>query len=283
MPFRVEHIRISGKTSLRNTGASETGAASGEKPPEVGDRYFLASRHLIGIDVDGVSIPAVKVKPHEPSGEEQKFKNRVDNAYNYYQAKQFKRAYNMFRNLAETELGKKDWKTQYYLAKIARKFSELAIAFPAAKLAVTLAKTKKEIKNGQTLLRDLESLFGPVTFQKSKMQKSETTTGYIAIEAEPLINQKKKEVQGKLLDYLNKTPLSFPVTLYLPFGQYKVNEVPFDVIKNNPSPNISVVIDPLPDDYTYLGEIGVGLGILLLITGGFMAQSKQTIDTGGEK
>lgn len=284
MPFRVQHIPIPQETSFKSYEAAKTGAPSKKSVSAVRDRYFLASRHLIGFGdgVEETSGPAPTAQPEKFAEEERAFKDRVNQAHEYFKNKQFKRAHHMFLNLAKTEMGRKNWKTQYYLAVVARKLSDLATAFPAARLAVNISQSKLEETKGKKLLTELENLFGPVTFQKSKNQKSEETKGYISIVAKQLVNKDKKEVHQKLVDYLNKTPLSFPTTLYLPFGDYEVNEVPLIVNRDNPNQQISVVIDPAPEDRTYVGEIVIGAGMLLLIAGGFMAHGEQPINIGGE-
>ena len=174
--------------------------------------------------------------------------------------------------------GDRDFLTAFYRAKAAYKLLVLELAFSMAATAESLAgdDERKKVSVSQ-LVTEMSSLYGPVTF---KAAKGETNAqGRIFFEAKTgIINRAKKQRFSAIRDRFRSTDVKLPATVYLPYGTYTANKVPFAIEQGAEKPPeleifLQVVVGPDDDDsamWWYVGiggavVAGLGVGALLLL------------------
>lgn len=157
--------------------------------------------------------------------------------------------------------GDEDFQTHFILAKASYELLRLERTFPAAQAAAELAESDRETARSEALLKELRAFYGGVKLTKAP--EARTDQGYVYLEdTGGLINKRKKEVFGTLRErYRNEASL-LPVTIYLPFGKYTANRVPFETQKDEVA---EILI--IPDAEAADG----GLGALWWVVGGTAA------------
>ncbi len=128
--------------------------------------------------------------------------------------------------------GQDHFKAHMLLARAYYETLVLERAFPMAERAVELADDEDD-ERGATRFRDvLSERFGGVTFRKAPEQKGALKGGLIHLEDRGgLIDPKKKKLFARIAERFRETPVTLPITLYLPFGSYAANRAPFSIEK----------------------------------------------------
>lgn len=155
-------------------------------------------------------------------------KAREEAIWQYRQSKggTWKLALSDLKEVAKTPQGNGDWKTWYWLAKIANELNDIETAIPAARRALELAGSetiKREKSNA--LVRYLEYSFVPVTFYI--LGEEDQTLARIKLETvQSIINKHLRTVFQNLQERLREG-VELPATFYLPRGQYRANGIEF--------------------------------------------------------
>jgi len=164
--------------------------------------------------------------------EQASFTKLQQQGLHYFNRKMYGPAIKTLEQAAATPRGKKDYRTQYTLARAYYEQLILEKAVPAALLAVELASTDANKEKAQAFLDGLTESFGAVTFQKDPEQKTELKETYIHLKDQGgLINEAKKKVFQSIQKRFLETKVPLPITLYLPFGRYTANGAPFETKK----------------------------------------------------
>lgn len=143
------------------------------------------------------------------------------------------------------EEGVDDFQTHLILAKATYELMRLERTFPMAIEAADLADGERQKAKADALLKELRSFYGGVKLQKAP--EARTDQGYVYLEdTGGLINQRKKEVFGKLRQRYRTESSLLPVTIYLPFGKYTANRVPFET-KEGEVAEILIIPDADPE------------------------------------
>jgi len=191
--------------------------------------------YLAGVLATGPLLVARVARAEDEAAEQVDHKALREQAIHYYRqskGKLWQRSLDLLKKAAATEKGGKDWKTNYWLAKIANEQNILEEAFPAAKRSLELSKSSGHKKKSQALVRYLRKSFAGVKFSQDERQKKTLQEGYIILDVDkPLINKQKKAVFTAIKDRFAKTKVKLPKTLYLPFGEYRANGAPFKIEK----------------------------------------------------
>lgn len=146
--------------------------------------------------------------------------------------------------------GKRDPMVHYYLAKIYYDRMVLEKAVPLAARADELAKTEEQRKKTTPLAKALTGQFGGVTFKASIETPPRLYEGYIRLEDRgKLIGKQKRAVFDHVRDRFWEKPVSLPITLYLPHGDYAANRIPFTVDGERVETVDLVLYDPNPGRY----------------------------------
>jgi len=152
-----------------------------------------------------------------------------DQGAHYLQLKRFDAAQLRLEQASRLPGGEEDFKTHLLLARVYYAQLVLERAFPAARKAVDLAMNDQQRERSVRLLETMDKAFGGVTLTQAEEQVGRVKTGHLhLVDAGGLINVKKKEQFHQIRDHFDETPVELPVTIYLPFGRYTVNLVPFE-------------------------------------------------------
>ena len=217
------------------------------------------------------------------------FKAAREQAIHYYRQNKtlFVRAVGLLRDAAKTPDGGKDWKTTYWLAKIANENNILEEAFPWAKVSLANAKNDGQRQKSDAIVQYLSKSFGGVTFTQDERQTKTLKAGYIIIDVErPLINKQKKEVFAAIKERFGKTKVELPKTLYLPFGEYRANGAPFKIQKGEEAKAVLFLFaEPGGEggmSWPVIAGIGVGAAALVAGVGAliFITDDHQKFEVG---
>lgn len=177
--------------------------------------------------------------------------------------------------------GKADFLTVYYRAMTYYKMLLLETAFEMVKAAEPLAGDDGRRMAKVSELRDeMKSLYGGVTF---KAAKGETNAkGRIFFEAKTgIINKEKKKRFKAIRERFRSTDIKLPTTVYLPYGAYTANKVPFELKPEDEAPPVleiflQVVVEE-DDGMGVWGWVGIGVGAAAAVGGVIFAM---TADSG---
>lgn len=181
----------------------------------------------------------------------------------------------------KSKKGKADFLTVYYRAMTYYKMLLLETAFEMVKAAEPLAGDDGRRAAKVSELRDeMKSLYGEVTF---KAAKGETNAkGRIFFEAKTgIINKEKKKRFKAIRERFRSTDIKLPTTVYLPYGAYTANKVPFELKPEDEAPPVleiflQVVVEE-DDGMGVWGWVGIGVGAAAAVGGVIFAM---TADSG---
>lgn len=202
----------------------------------------------------------------------------------YYKKGIYKQAKVRLDRAHKNKKGKVDFLTVYYRGLTYYKMRLLETAFEmvekAGKLAADDAKRAAKVAELQT---EMKSLYGAVTF---KAAKGETNAkGRVFFESKTgIINKEKKKRFMAIRERFRSTDIKLPTTVYLPYGAYTANKVPFELQPDQEKPPVleiflQVVVDEEGDGMGVWGWVGIGVGAAALVGGALFAF---TGDSGGE-
>ncbi len=122
-----------------------------------------------------------------------------------------------------------DFQTHFFLARVHHELGELEPAFIEAEKAVEHAGDEEQAKQAKEFRDGLKSFYGEVVFHSAGPEAG-PKRGYLVLEAQsPFIRPEKKRGYQQVRKRYLTTVVSLPRTVYLPPGQYKCNDVPFNV------------------------------------------------------
>jgi len=170
----------------------------------------------------------------QDDSEDGAFRGDRDRAIHYYRKGFLDAALAELEKAVEAPGGTEDYKTNYFLAKVLYDKLIIERAIPSAERAVKLADSDREQSQSKALLKRMSDFFGGVTLTKAPEASSDE--GFIhLVDAGGLINTRKKQVFEQMAERFGAKKSKLPVTLYLPFGQYTANRIPFATKKGGVS------------------------------------------------
>lgn len=179
----------------------------------------------------------------------------------YFKKKLYKQALGTL-NKAYAKGGKTDFRTVYYLAQTSYKLLLLENAFARAKDAEKLAGAdEKALASTKELLDEMSAFYGGVTFTAAKGETN--AKGRIFFEAKTgIINKEKKQRFNAIRERFRSTDVTLPATVYLPYGDYTANKVPFALVQGEEPPTLEIflqiVVDDTADDSNLWWYVGIG-------------------------
>ena len=196
----------------------------------------------------------------------------------YFNKKMLTLASEQFDLAYSTPLGKADFVVIYYRGYLAKQQLRLETAFEMAELAINLSdQGSSENAQAQQLLDELKGQFNYVTIKPAKQETNKQGRIYLETKRR-IINKQKREQFESIRLRFRSTDVSIPTKIYLPYGKYTANNVPFDIKRNSKiTPEVEVFLaikqDAKKSDssamlYTGLGITGaavVSLGAYLLL------------------
>lgn len=213
------------------------------------------------------AAPAVAGEPQE----EARFKELREHGIELARRKLWEPARSELEEALAAPGGAQDASTHYWMARVCRELLFLDSAFPYAERAVKLAgEGGKDAKRAAGLLADLRKYFGGVTLTKD--ERASRQAGYLHLEADPpLIKPEKKKQFANLKELYESREFELPVTLYLPFGRFTVNGIPFET-KAGETAKIAIFPDGPPFSWTpvvigaSVAAAAAGAGLVYLLT-----------------
>jgi hypothetical protein len=159
--------------------------------------------------------------------------------------------------------GDKDFVTLYYRATACFNLLLVEEAFKMAEAARAVASDDKQKSRLEELNQEMSVLFGAVTL---KAAEGETNAkGRIFFESRTgIINKAKKDRFMSIRERFRSTDITLPITVYLPWGDYLANKVPFELAEGAPKPELEIFLqvdrsgDPVAKSGTPWLWVGIG-------------------------
>jgi hypothetical protein len=167
--------------------------------------------------------------------------------------------------------GKADFQTVLYRGRAAYKVLILEDAFAMVKLGAELAGEDKRQEAAITEIQtEMSALYGAVRVEKAEQETN--TKGRIYFEAKTgIINKEKKQRFLSIRERFRNTDVEVPTTIYMPYGDYLANNVPFSVKKGEETPTVQVFLQIVQTEseenpylWWYVGgaaAVAVGAGV----------------------
>ncbi len=189
----------------------------------------------------------VPVRADEPAQEEggaasSSFEEVREQGILYFKKDRFPQAKAQFDRAYKMKGGDKDFTTVYYRGRTAYKMLILELAQQMADQAKTLAgeDTRKQ-KLVEEFSQEMQGLYGGVTIKAA--QGETNTEGRVFLEAKTgIINKEKKQAFLSIRERFRSTDVQVPTAIYLPYGDYTANNVPFTLVQGEPAPTVELFL-----------------------------------------
>lgn len=195
----------------------------------------------------------------------------------YHKRGMYRQAMTMFDKAYATKAGATDFETVFYRARTAYQLLLLETAFEMAEKAEGLAEGKRQTRSVKELRTEMTSLYGPVMVDAEEGETNKE--GRIFFETKTgLINKEKRSRFEAIQARFRDTNIRLPRQVFLPYGEYTANNVPFEIVQGQPMPTVSIYLQVRKDDgddddsmlWWYVGggalaAAALGVGAVLLI------------------
>jgi hypothetical protein len=138
--------------------------------------------------------------------------------------------------------GDADFTTVFYRGRSAYKLLILETAFAMADKAKVLAgEDARKTKMVEEWVQEMQGLYGGVTIKPAAGETN--TEGRVFLEAKTgIINKEKKQAFLSIRERFRSTDVQVPTTIYLPYGDYTANNVPFAINQGEPTPTVELFL-----------------------------------------
>ena len=179
----------------------------------------------------------------------------------YFRKRMYIPAREQFDLAFSTPEGAKDFIVVYYRAKLAYMQLKLEVAFEMAELAIKLAEPDTpDQSEANKLLDTLKGQFSYVEINKAKEERNKKGRIYLEVKRR-ILNKTKREQFESIRTRFRSTDVELPTKIYLPYGNYTANNVPFQIKRGaRKAPSVTVFLAILKGDDD-------GSGNMLLFTG----------------
>jgi hypothetical protein len=184
----------------------------------------------------------------------------------YFKKERFRPAKDQLDRAYKMPGGDKDFATVFYRAQAAYKLLLLEVAFEMAEKAKALAgEDKNKAEKVDALVQEMSDLYGGVTIKPA--QGETNTEGRIFLETKTgIINKEKKQTFMSIRERFRSVNVRLPATIYLPYGDYLANNVPFSLVQGEPPPTVELYLqvvrdDTAPEDSNTWLYVGIGAGV----------------------
>jgi len=217
-------------------------------------------------DLSGERSPQLGVRAAEaaggtPSGQKLNAQSLKNQGLLYFRKKMYIPAREQFDLAYSTPEGAKDFIIVYYRAKLAYMQLKLEVAFEMAELATKLAEPNTpDQQEANKLLDELKGQFSYVEINKAKEERNKSGRIYFEVKRK-ILNKTKREQFESIRTRFRSTDVELPTKIYLPYGNYTANNVPFQIKRGSrQAPSVTVFLAILRDESD-------GTDNLLLFTG----------------
>ncbi len=200
-------------------------------------------------------------------GQAQTFEDIRSQGIHYFKKRRYKLAYSALQRAYSKKEASQDFLVTYYLAQTAAKLLVLERAFDLGEKAIQLAGDNRRRKSrAMDFVDQLSTLFGKVTIKAAPGETNaegrvffETKTG--------IINKDKRKRFMTIRERFRSMDVSLPTTVYLPYGEYLANKVPFAIKEGAAAETVEVYlqVQAQADNKMWLW---IGLGTAALVAAG---------------
>lgn len=198
----------------------------------------------------------------------QTYEQRLDQVRLYIRNQMLPAALTELEQLSRTQQGQADVRVFAALAKVNFKLHEVTLALKHLRTARDLSRNPAEQAQLTSLYEEWLSEFGLVRFEPAS---SVSQGSFELVRKRKLINQERQAV----LDHVSqqfRNGITLPISVYLPYGSYLINEAPFKIARDGTVPVVSVLLKPTQMDPPKIEEpfpwLYVGLGGVAIIAAG---------------
>lgn len=220
---------------------------------------------------------------HAQAQQPQRLDEIRDQGVHYYKKKLFKQAERQLETAYAMNGGPGDFETVYYRGLTAFQLDQVNLAQEMITHARRLALDDRRKRAVDELEQQLRALYGPVHFKTSPNESN--LRGRIYFEAKTgIINPDKKRRFEQIREQYRSQSVTLPATLYLPYGEYTANNVPFTVVEGATTPpTVEIFLQVLGEDIAGAGDesdntwlwvgvgtaaaVGLGIGAYFLFSG----------------
>lgn len=245
---------------------------------------FKASRLLSPALLSGLLLATcVIVAPSAASAQSNTLEDVRDQGILYFKKGIFKQAKVRLDRAYKNAKGKQDFLTVYYRAMTYYKMLLLETAFKMVEDAAPLAgDDERRAAKVSELKNEMDSLYGGVTFQAAKGETN--AKGRIFFESKTgIINKSKKKRFNAIRERFRSTDIKLPTTIYLPYGAYTANKVPFELQPEaEKQPVLEIFLQVVVEEDEGMGVwgwVGIGVGAAAAVGGIIFAVTSES----GEK
>lgn len=171
-----------------------------------------------------------------------------DQGVHYYKKKLFKQAERQLETAYAMSGGPGDFETVYFRGLTAFQLDQVNLAHEMATIAERLAVDDRRKRAVNELKQQIRALYGPIVFKASPNESNRR--GRIYFEAKTgIINPDKKRRFEQIREQYRSTSVTLPATLFLPYGEYTANNVPFTVLEGaTEPPTVEIFLQVLEED-----------------------------------
>ena len=178
----------------------------------------------------------------------------------YFKRKKYLLALKTLTTAYEMHGGTRDFRTVFYRGRAAIELQQFELAFEMLTRSTTIGDEKEKAKAAETL-RGLQQLYGPVKLVAAKGESNDP--GRVYFEARVgFVNKVKRKMFGRIRTRFRETDISLPIEVYLPYGEYLANKVPFEVAEGKEAPKVEIYLAGRESAAVEIpwGLIGAGAG-----------------------
>jgi hypothetical protein len=203
--------------------------------------FYLATVASVG----SALLPALPARAQEAAEEApaaSSFEEVREQGILYFKKDRFPQSKSQLDRAYKMKGGDADFTTVYYRGRAAYKLLVLETAFAMAEKAKALAgEDARKQKMVEEWQQEMQGLYGGVTI---KAAAGETNTeGRVFLEAKTgIINKEKKQTFLSIRERFRSTDVQVPTTIYLPYGDYTANNVPFALAQGEPQPTVELFL-----------------------------------------
>lgn len=238
-------------------------------------RYILMLSVICLISLGSLRYGGAQKPAAKPVGVD--YEQLKNQGITYFNNDLFERARIQFDKAYDTPEGKGDFVVVYYRGFLAEQELHLEVAFEMAELAVKLGQNEEEQSQAQQLLDQLKGRFSYVKISPAAEETNRKGRIYLETKRRILNKQKREQFESIRLRF-RSMDVEVPTKIYLPYGRYTANNVPFEIKRNSEEiPDVSLFLHIIKAEgegeggnawlYTGIGVTGaaiLGVGAYLL-------------------
>lgn len=196
----------------------------------------------VGLWTPGLPVGSAWAQESEEEPAAASFEELREQGILYFKKDRFPQAKSQLDRAYKMKGGDADFSTVFFRGRTAYKLLILETAFAMADKAKVLAgEDARKQKQVEEWSQEMAGLYGGVTIKGAAGETN--TEGRVFLEAKTgIINKDKKQAFLSIRERFRSTDVQVPTTLYLPYGDYTANNVPFALTQGEPTPTVELFL-----------------------------------------